>query len=462
MHACVHNTPPQMMGACLYLQMKVQAFNQQVMARDDDDDDVLSYMIEDDSGTFNITNTGDVTANIILDYDEGVRQYNFSLIVSDSLNNASAECSVTLLDVNDNAPQFTSDCCSNINISESTANGTILPVNISATDADSGLNGEVVFTAVFQFIDKFILVDNQIVVIAPLDYETTTSYELIIQASDRALNPRTANVTIIVELINENDNDPTFNRSLYTFSMEEHSLNGSLVGQVFVSDADGGPVSLTVLDDAPFVIDDNGMVFTHQSAQLFDFDTPIKHYNFSVLASDDDSRSNTAMVVVLLTDINDNPPVFSQSYNTTLAAGNYSNQPLLSLTATDKDSTSNADLSYSISPAVDGFSIDMLTGLLTVTGLFNINMTYSLLVTAKDNGDPPLNNTIAVTINVMDLNVGDLEFVNVPYVTNITENLNFGSQVLTVRLHHIALRCHVLYVLIHRCWLVPVQFLDTS
>ena len=405
------------------------------MATDDDDNDVLSYMIEDNSGTFTITDTGEVTANIMLDYDEGVRQYNFSLTVSDSLNNVSAECSLTLVDVNDNTPQFTPDCCGDVSIPESTTNGTVLPVTISATDADSDLNGEVVLTAMFQFIDKFVLVDNQIVVSGPLDYETTPFYELVIQASDRAPNPRTANVTILVELINENDNDPTFNRSLYTFSMEEHTPNGSLVGQVFVSDADGGQVSLRVLD-APFIIDGDGMVFTNQSAQFFDFDTPTRHYNFSVIASDEDNRSNTVMVVVSLTDINDNAPVFSQNYNTTLAAGNYSNQPLLSLSATDKDSTSNADLLYSISPAVDGFSIDMLNGLLTVTGLFNINMTYSLLVTAEDSGNPPLNNTTTVTVNVMDLNVGDLEFVNEPYVANITENLNIGSQVLMVCLHH--------------------------
>ena len=401
------------------------------MATDEDDDDVLSYMIEDDSGTFNITDTGDVIANIILDYDEGVRQYNFSLTVSDSLNDTSSECSITIVDVNDNIPQFTPGCCGNVSIPESTANGTILPVNISAIDADSGLNGEVVLTAMFQFIDKFELVDNRIVVTGPLDYETTPLYELVIEAADRASNPRTANITIFVELINENDNDPTFNRSLYTFSMEEHSADGTLVGQVFVSDADGGPVSLTVLD-APFIIDSDGMLFTNQSAQLFDYDTRMKHYNFSVMATDDDNRTNMVMVVVSLTDINDNAPVFSQNYNTTLAAGNYSNQPLLSVTATDKDSSSNADLLYSISSAEDGFSIDMLTGLLTVTGLFNINMTYSLLVTAEDNGDPSLDGNTTVTVNVMDLNVGDLLFVDEPYVTSIAENLNIGSQVLTV------------------------------
>ena len=304
-------------------------------------------------------------------------------------------------------------------------------MNISASDADSGLNGAVVISAMFQFVDKFDLVNDQIVVIGELDFETTPVYELVIQASDSALDPRTNTTTVFVQVINENDNDPMFNRTLYAFSMNEHSANGTVIGQVFVSDADGGPVSLRVLD-APFTIDDNGMLITNQAAQLFNYDSPTRHYNFSVMATDDGGRTGTTVVVVSLNDINDNNPIFSQNYNTTLAAGNYSNQPLLSLTAMDKDSTSNADLTYSISPSNNGFSIDRLTGLLTVTGLFNINMTYSLVVRAEDNGDPPRNGTAMVTINVMDLNVGELQFINEPYVTNISENLNIGAEVLTV------------------------------
>ena len=404
----------------------------------DDDVGELFYYIEDFSNTFTINvTTGVIATNSILDY-EGVRQFNFTITVSDLLYNISEDCSIMLEDVNDNAPQFIAGCCNDVNITENAVVGTLLPVVITATDADSGPNGQVELSSMFSFIDKFELLQNgSINVTGVLDYETQSKYTLLVLAKDMA-SPEsrlTSNITIVVQLKNENDNDPSFNSSVYEFSMDEHSPNATVVGQVIVSDADGGPVTLRVLN-GPFLVDDNGMLTSNAGVNFFDYDNLPIYYHFTIIASDEDDRRDTANVVVSIVDINDNSPLFTQHYNTTLALGSYSNQPLLALVASDEDSSSNGRISYSIQSDNSGgmFQVNNITGLLTVNGLFNMSMVYSLIVLAMDHGNPPLSDTTIVIINVIE-QTGDLRFVNASYNFDILENISVDDEIIMVSIN---------------------------
>ena len=354
--------------------------------------------------------------------------------------NSSKECSIILHDVNDNAPQFIAGCCNDVTITENTAVGTLLPVVINVTDADSGPNGEVTLSSRFSFIDKFELLDNgSINVTGVLDYETQSRFTLLILATDNATSVSdrlNSNITIIVQLKNENDYDPSFNISVYEFSMVEHSPNGTSVGEVIVSDADGNTVTLSVLN-GPFSVDSNThMVTSNEDINFFDYDNlPIK-YHFTIIAIDDDNRSRTdrANVVVTLIDVNDNSPVFTQNYNTTLAVGGYSGQSVLALVASDEDSSSNGRISYSIHSDNSGgmFQLDNVTGLLTANGLFNVIMVYSLEVLVMDHGSPPLIDTTIVTVNVIELNNMGLQFVNTSYNISIFENISVNDEIIMV------------------------------
>lgn len=404
------------------------------MANDDDVGE-LFYYIEDLSNAFaiNVT-TGVITTTNTLDY-EGVRQFNFTVTVSDLMYNISEACSIMLNDVNDNAPQFIAGCCNDINITENTPVGTLLQVVINVTDADSGLNGEVELSSMFSFIDKFELLQNgSIIVTGVLDYETQPIYNLLIVATDTAspTSRLSSNVTIVVRLKNENDNDPSFNSSVYEFTMNEHSPNGTAVGQVIVTDADGGPVTLTVLN-GPFLVDSNGMVTSNAGINFFDYDNLPIYYHFTIVASDEDERRDTANVVVSLVNVNDNSLVFTQHYNTTLTTGNYSSQPLLALVASDEDSSTNGIISYNIQSDNSGglFQVNNVTGLLTISGLINTSMVYSLTVLAMDHGNPALNDTTIVTVNVIE-HTEDLRFVNASYNINILENISGNEEILRV------------------------------
>ena len=356
--------------------------------------------------------------------------FNFTVTVSDTMNNITEYCSIALSDVNDNAPQFVEGCCNNVSISENTAVGTLLDTVINVTDADSGDNGEVKLWPRFFFIDKFQLLENGYInVTGMLDYETQSEYTLLIIASDMASPPLTSSITIVVELKNENDNDPSFDSSIYEFVMNEHSPNGTIVGQVTATDADGDPVSLSVVN-GPFLVDSNGSVTSNRDINFFDYDDPPINYHFTILATDEDEneRTDTAYVVVSIMDVNDNPPVFIQYYNTTLASGTYTSQPLLALVALDDDSSGNGLISYNIQSDSSGgmFQMDNVTGLLTVNGSFNMNMMYTLTVLAMDQGDPPRSDTTIVTVNVVDT---DAHFSNASYSVSIYENISNADKI---------------------------------
>lgn len=395
----------------------------------DDDEGELFYYIEEINNTFAISNTsGVITNNVQLDY-EGVRQYNFTVIVSDLNENVSQHCYIMLEDINDNAPQFVAGCCHNVTITENTPIGTLLSVVINVTDADSGSNGQVELSSMFPFNDKFeLLANGSINITGVLDYESQSQYSLLILATDNASvsDKLTSSVTIVVQLKNENDNDPSFNSSLYEFSMNENSHSGTEVGRVIVNDADGGPVTLSVLNGA-FSVDSNGTITSNGT---FDYESFPINYHFTIIAKDEDDRRDTTNIIVSLVDVNDITPVFAQDYNTTLAAGNYSSLPLLALVASDEESSSNGRISYSIQSDNSGgiFQVDNVTGLLTVNGLFNSNMVFFLQVLAMDHGSPPLNDTTSVTVNVIE----DLQFVNISYNVNIFENITTSDKILTV------------------------------
>ncbi|VDK36468.1 unnamed protein product [Anisakis simplex] len=50
---------------------------------------------------------------------------------------------------------------------------------------------------------------------ASLDYEKITRYELVIKARDQGIPPRSSNITVVLNVIDVNDNAPQFDMHLY-------------------------------------------------------------------------------------------------------------------------------------------------------------------------------------------------------------------------------------------------------
>jgi protocadherin-16/23 len=72
----------------------------------------------------------------------------------------------------------------------------------------------------------------------PLDRETRDHYMLTVAATDNGTPAGSATSRVSVNVMDSNDNDPSFGQDVYEFSVEENLARGAQVGKVGATDAD--------------------------------------------------------------------------------------------------------------------------------------------------------------------------------------------------------------------------------
>jgi len=122
-------------------------------------------------------------------------------------------------------------------------------------------------------------------------------------------------------------------------------------------------------------------------------------------------RMGIGYITIMVGDINDNPPMFTQPLYTTLdpiPEATPLNTTVIQVQATDMDIDRNADIMYSISDSdpSDDFSIDINTGEIKImTSLdYETHRNYTLTILAEDGGNPTMSDTTIVEITVSPSN----------------------------------------------------------
>lgn len=150
---------------------------------------------------------------------ENVSEYHLEIRALDTTsigNPQSIAVSVKVLieDANDNPPRWPQDPIT-VRVPERAAIGSTI-YNLTASDMDSGLNGELRYSLVAEFPPKgSFAVDSltgALTLAKSLDREERTEYTLILKASDRASpgEQLASTVTARIIVLDENDNDPVF------------------------------------------------------------------------------------------------------------------------------------------------------------------------------------------------------------------------------------------------------------
>lgn len=149
---------------------------------------------------------------------------------------------IEVADVNDNAPRWPHDPVE-LQVSESLSVGSIIH-NFTATDADSGTNGELLYRllrytpqlneSLEQAAPLFALdsLTGSLSLQAPLDFESLQEYLLIVQALDQSSNVSErlqTSLTVRLKVLDANDNAPQF--------VVPHTSAGSATASVYLSDA---------------------------------------------------------------------------------------------------------------------------------------------------------------------------------------------------------------------------------
>lgn len=321
----------------------------------------------------------------------------------------------------------------------------LLVQQVSATDADSGENGIVSYKLINDFEGSFeIDADTgEIFTSMKLDREDIASYELIVEALDQGMPQQTGRASVLVTILDKNDNPPRFTR-LFSVNVTENAEIGSFVIKVTSSDQDIGEnanatYSFTDNPGNKFSIDaitGNVTVAGHLDREQQD------EYVLKVAAVDGAWRAETPLTITIQ-DQNDNAPEFELSY--------YSfNFPELQRTvafvgqviATDHDKQGpNSVISYSLQQPSDLFTIDPATGEIFSKRTIHYKHTqmesspenmYELTVLAIDNGKPPMYSECLVNINVVDANNNPPRFEQRHYLSPVPEDAMVGQRIVQV------------------------------
>ncbi|XP_016305852.1 protocadherin-10-like [Sinocyclocheilus anshuiensis] len=271
----------------------------------------------------------------------------------------SIEIFIDVLDINDNVPIFTKETYTVV-LSENAPVGTTI-VQVNATDLDEGQNGQVVY-ALGNNVDDNLhelfqvnSVTGEIIVTGLLDFEVKDIYEIDIQASDKGTVPLATDKSVIIKIVDVNDNAPEMEVTSFSSAIPEDSRPGTTVALISVTDLDSGrngKISCSVSDKIPFKLmpSSHDNIYSLVTSGLLDRESKFQ-YDIRLVANDagEPSLSSVKSISVLISDVNDNCPEFSFSpYAYYVMENNVPGKILFSVSATDKDSNENAIISYHI------------------------------------------------------------------------------------------------------------------
>ncbi|XP_066303811.1 protocadherin Fat 4-like isoform X2 [Branchiostoma lanceolatum] len=404
--------------------------------KDEGENAVFTYVLEP-SDVFTIDgSTGYITVSnsSILDRETNnnftLQVYAVETNTTEKYRSPSSTVSITLLDENDNSPTFTADTY-DATVSEDAANG-VAVTQVTATDPDSGTNGEISYSIIFASSDgkdKFsISADGNITVSGSLDADTVESYVVVVMAADQGAASRVTTAILNINVTNVNDNEPQFGQEQYTTHVSEAAVTGTVVATLKATDGDRDAQLTFLIEDGSFgrfnLTDaSDGEVQVVTSTELDREMTD--SYNITVKVSDGTYEATT-QVIVTIQDVNDNFPVFNQTdYTYTIPEEETTPYAVGSISASDNDTGSNGDIQYSIQPASSDFSVDQSTGQITILQPLDREMSAQVqfVVVASDRGRPSLSSTATVTVVLLDVNDNLPIFTQQSYMVTVNENV---------------------------------------
>ncbi|XP_076993347.1 protocadherin gamma-A1 [Tamandua tetradactyla] len=372
----------------------------------------------------------------------------FNILVEDKMKLFPVE--VEIIDINDNTPQFQLEELE-VKMNEITTVGTRIPLPFGQ-DLDVGMNS----------LQRYQLSSNphfsldvqqgdggpqhpEMVLQSPLDREKEAVHHLVLTASDGGDPLRSGTLRIRVQVVDANDNPPTFTQAQYHVSVPENIRLGTRLLVVNATDPDEGA---------------NGEVtysfynIDHKMAQIFQLDPytgemlnkePLdfeeyKIYPMEIQAQDGAGLMARAKVLIKVLDVNDNAPEVTVTSVSTTIPENFPPGAVIALiNVHDQDSGDNGRMTCSI-PGNLPFKLEKLVDndyrLVTERTLDReLTSSYNITVTATDEGTPALSTEMHISLLVTDINDNPPAFTHTSYSVYIPENNPRGASIFSVMAH---------------------------
>ena len=363
-------------------------------------------------------------------------------------NTDTSTLTITALDINDNTPRFVSS----IFTFAVTENRPVFPDptatigQVEAADYDHPNSPPITYYISGGGGGKFDVnpSNGEIYVSNPVNREEAEFYLMNITATD---GQRSTTIEVTIVINDANDNSPIFSQTLYQGSIREDLPIGTTVDATFqvsgmdlrvnATDIDVNPViNYEVIEQGlPFTVHpETGYVFTNS---LIDREVQ-EPYRFTIIATDGERDSLPAFIEIIVKDINDNNPSFTNNfYNTTIPERTPAGFVFLFLEAYDIDIGSNADITYNITMTDPGntpntFSISPRIGGISSDQEIQLNsqdptvVTLTITASNPQSSLPPnvqeRSDTAIVIINIVPINENAPQFDSRHYSFSINEN----------------------------------------
>ncbi|XP_062436786.1 protocadherin-15 isoform X1 [Rhea pennata] len=417
-------------------------------------DPQLHLFLNDYTAFFTVTQAG-VTRYLTLlqPVDREAQQlYTFSMTASDGVQeSAPVTVNIVVIDANDNTPTF-SNISYSVKIYTDMGPGEGV-IKLTAVDADEGPNGQIAYEILAGAQGDFVIDDRTgLIAVAPgVALSVGRSYALTVKAADNAppAQRRSSITTVYIEVLPPNNQSPPrFPQLMYSLEVSEAMRVGAVLLNLQAIDREGDPIRYLIQNGDP------QQVFNlSQSSGLLALGKPLDRestdrYILIVTASDGrPDGTSTATVNIVVTDVNDNGPVFDMFLPKNLSVQEEeANAFVGQVRATDPDAGVNGQVHYSLVNFNNLFRITSNGSIYTAVKLNReVRDYYELIVEATDGAVDPRRSTLTVAIKVLDIDDNSPVFTNSSYTVCVPENLPPGTVFLQIEAKDVDLGSNITY-----------------
>ncbi|XP_016417021.1 protocadherin beta-16-like [Sinocyclocheilus rhinocerous] len=251
--------------------------------------------------------------------------------------------------------------------------------------------------------------------------------------------------SITIEIIDINDNTPSFEKSRIIFRISESAVLGSKFMLEPAIDLDVGINGLQSYMLKP--TDNFNLIFKNQPGDGKNVEIVLKKpldrekqhdikLVLTAIDGGDPQLSGSIEIHITVLDVNDNAPVFLQSvYKATVTENAPKDTVVSTVSATDPDEGINSKIEYSIANRQDDarqlFGINQDNGQVTVVGIIDFEKarSYEISVQASDHGG--LTDSCKIIVDVIDIN-DNKPVINIMSKTNVIAENPASETVVTM------------------------------
>uniref|UniRef100_A0A8C5M9E0 Cadherin domain-containing protein n=1 Tax=Leptobrachium leishanense TaxID=445787 RepID=A0A8C5M9E0_9ANUR len=373
--------------------------------------------------------------------------YNITILATDKGSpplSSTKTFRMDILDINDNPPVFAKTAYFAY-IPENNLPGNSI-YNIQAFDLDSGDNAKISYSISSRnigdaWVFSYVYINTETGVLyvqRSFDYEQHKELQIDITCKDNGSPALSSNTTLVIHIVDQNDNTPqilyplrengdsTMDPDIGINSVQTYKLSGNQHFTLSEKTSTDGSTFPELVLEKPL---DRETKNTHELIlTAMDGGNPI--------------RTGTALLRIVIADVNDNFPMFSQDiYKVSISENTPINTSVICVNATDQDEGINANITY-IFDQTPGtniqaviFSIHPTKGDIKTKKVLDFETTknYEMSVQAKDGGG--LVTHAKVLIEILDENDNAPEISITLLSSPIPEDSAPGTLIALIKVH---------------------------